>query len=245
MDAQNAWSVASKDFETFKRRRGIIYTTVAVPLGVGVGFPAILALITQFSGTSVNASDVPFLDAFSFWFVIIAATLPSGIASYSIAGEKVQKSLEPLLATPMKDSEILLGKSIACFVPPIASILGGSVVFMVMMDVLTRPGLGYLYYPNWGFGVVLLLLAPLASMLTIELTVIVSARASDVRTVQQFTGFLAFPFFIIYLATEIGVIRLDTGNLLIISGIFLVIDLLLFYLSTSTFNREEILTKWK
>jgi hypothetical protein len=29
------------------------------------------------------------------------------------------------------------------------------------------------------------------------------------------------------------------------SGIFLVIDLLLFYLSTKTFKREEILTRWK
>jgi len=33
--------------------------------------------------------------------------------------------------------------------------------------------------------------------------------------------------------------------LLIISGIFLVTDLFLFYLSTATFKREEILTRWK
>ena len=245
LDLQNAWSVASKDFEIFKRRRGIIITTIAFPLGIALGFPGILAVIIQAGGGPINASTVPFLNAFSFWFVIGAASLPSGIASYSIAGEKVQKSLEPLLATPMKDSEILLGKTIASFVPPIASIYAGSVVFMVLMDILTQPGLGYLYYPNWSFGVTLLLLAPLASILSIELTVIVSARASDVRTAQQFTGVMFFPFIVIYLATEIGVIALNTTNLLIMSGIFLAVDLLLFYLSTATFNREEILTKWK
>jgi len=130
-------------------------------------------------------------------------------------------------------------------VPPIASIYAGSVVFMILMDILTQPGLGYLYYPNWGFGITLLLLAPLASILSIELTVIVSARANDVRTAQQFTGVMFFPFIVIYLATEIGVIVLNTTNLLIMSGIFLAIDLLLFYLSTATFKREEILTKWK
>ena len=248
MDFQNAWSVASKDFETFKRRRGIIYATIAFPLGIALGFPGILAAIAYAypSTTSASAASfTPFLNAFSFWFVIGAASLPSGIASYSIAGEKIQKSLEPLLATPMTDSEILLGKSIACFIPPMVSIWASSVIYMVAMDALTRPWLGFLYYPNWSYGGMVFLLAPLASVLTIELTVILSARASDIRSVQQFTGILFFPFIVIYVATELGVIQLSGINLLIISGIFFLADVLLFYLSTATFKREEILTKWK
>lgn len=248
MDFQNAWSVASKDFATFKRRKGIIYATIAFPLGIALGFPGIVAAIAYAypSTTSASAASIsPFLNAFSFWFVIGAASLPSGIASYSVAGEKIQKSLEPLLATPMTDSEILLGKSIACFVPPMVSIWVSSVIYMASMDALTRPWLGYLYYPNWSFAAVLLLLAPLASVLTIELTVILSARANDVRSVQQFTGVLFFPFIIIYVMTEIDVIQLNVTNLLIMSGMFLVADILLFYLSTATFKREEILTKWK
>jgi len=246
LDLQNAWSVASKDFATFKKRRGVLYATIALPLGIALGFPGILVAIESVAGAgTISASVAPFLNAFSFWYVIGAASLPTGIASYSIVGEKIQKSLEPLLATPMTDSEILLGKSIAAFVPPITAIWASSVVFMVLMDLITHAGLGYLYYPNWSFGVILLVLAPLASILSIELTVILSARANDVRSVQQFTGVMFFPFLIIYVMTEIGVIQLTTINLLIMSGIFLVIDLLLFYLSTKTFKREEILTRWK
>ena len=248
LDFQNAWAVASKDFETFKTRKGIIYATIAFPLGIALGFPGILAAIAYAypSTTSATAASFsPFLNAFSFWFVIGAATLPSGIASYSIAGEKIQKSLEPLLATPMTDSEILLGKCVASFVPPIASIWLSSVLYMVLMDALTRPWLRFLYYPNWSFGAMVLLLAPLASILTIELTVLLSARANDIRSVQQFTGILFFPFIVIYVMTEIGVIQLDVIDLLILSGIFLAADILLFYLSTATFKREEILTKWK
>jgi ABC-2 type transport system permease protein len=93
--------------------------------------------------------------------------------------------------------------------------------------------------------VILLVLAPLASILSIELTVILSARANDVRSVQQFTGVMFFPFLIIYVMTEIGVIQLTTINLLFMSGIFLVADLVLFYLSIATFKREEILTRWR
>ena len=246
LDLQNAWSVASKDFATFKKRSGVLYATIALPLGIALGFPGILVAIESVAGAgTISASVAPFLNAFSFWYVIGAASLPTGIASYSIVGEKIQKSLEPLLATPMTDGEILLGKSIAAFVPPITAIWASSVVFMVLMDLITHAGLGYLYYPNWSFGVILLVLAPLASILSIELTVILSARANDVRSVQQFTGVMFFPFLIIYVMTEIGVIQLTTINLLIMSGIFLVIDLLLFYLSTKTFKREEILTRWK
>jgi ABC-2 type transport system permease protein len=246
LDFQNAWSVASKDFATFKKRRGVIYATIAFPLGIALGFPGILVAIGSVAGPgTISASVLPFLNAFSFWFVIGAASLPTGIASYSIVGEKVQKSLEPLLATPMTDSEILLGKSIASFIPPIAAIWASSVVYMFLMDLITHAGLGYLYYPNWSFGVTLLVLAPLASILSIEFTIILSARANDVRSVQQFTGVIFFPFIVIYLMTEIGVVPLTAINLLIMSGVFLAADLLLFYLSTTTFKREEILTKWK
>jgi len=246
MDLQSAWSVASKDFEIFKRRKGVLYATIVSPFGIALGFPGILVAIESVAGPGVmSASVAPFLNAFSFWYVILAASLPAGIASYSIVGEKVQKSLEPLLATPMTDGEILLGKITASFVPPIAAIWASSVVFMVLIDLITHAGLGYLYYPNWSIGVSLLVLAPLASILSIELTVILSARANDVRSVQQFTGVMFLPFIIIYVLTEIGVIQLTTINLLIMSGIFLAADLLLFYLSTRTFKREEILTRWK
>jgi ABC-2 type transport system permease protein len=246
LDLQSAWSVASKDFEIFKRRKGVLYATILSPLGIALGFPGILVAIESVAGTgTISASVAPFLNAFSFWYVILAASLPAGIASYSIVGEKVQKSLEPLLATPMTDGEILLGKIIASFVPPIAAIWASSVVFMVLIDLITHAELGYLFYPNWSIGVSLLVLSPLASILSIELTVILSARANDVRSVQQFTGVMFLPFLIIYVLTEIGVVQLTTINLLIMSSIFLVADLLLFYVSTATFKREEILTKWK
>ena len=37
----------------------------------------------------------------------------------------------------------------------------------------------------------------------------------------------------------------DTTNLAIIAGALVVVDVLLFFVSTAAFHREEILTKWK
>jgi len=53
------------------------------------------------------------------------------------------------------------------------------------------------------------------------------------------------PFMVIYVAGEIGLVSLNTNNLLIISAILATVDLVLFRIGTATFRREEILTKWK
>jgi ABC-type Na+ efflux pump permease subunit len=160
-------------------------------------------------------------------------------------GEKVEKSLEPLLAAPTTDGEILLGKSIAAFLPAIVATYGGAAVFMSLIDAETYGKLGCLYFPNWEMGVVLLLLAPLAAVLSIELNVIASSRFNDVRTASQLGSLMFLPFMGVYLAGEIGLISLNTTNLLIIAAIVAAIDLVLFFISTATFSREEILTKWK
>jgi ABC-type Na+ efflux pump permease subunit len=194
----------------------------------------------------LSAAQLPtLLNSFSFFLVIGAAFVPLGIASYSIVGEKVEKSLEPLLATPLTDGEILLGKSISAIVPTLVAMYAAAAVFMVGMDEVAFSKLGYYYFPNWTIATLLLILMPVAVVLSVEFSVIVSSRVNDVRSASSFGILMFFPFLAIYLASEIGIITLDVNNLLIISGILLAVDVILFFVSTATFRREEILTKWK
>jgi len=240
-----SWTIAAKDFKIFRRKKSIVYSTISFPLLISI----LLPLVVQFAGAKsggIPAAVLPsLLNAFSFFFIICAAALPTAIASYSLVGEKVEKSLEPLLATPTTDGEILLGKSLAAFLPPIAATYAGAAIFMALIDSLTFSKLGYLYFPNWSMGIILLLIAPLAAILSVELNVIISARVNDVRAAQQLGLLMVLPFGGIYVAGEIGLISLDTNNLLIISAVLLAVDLILFYISTATFRREEILTRWK
>jgi hypothetical protein len=62
--------------------------------------------------------DVGLLDSFAFYFVIGAVTPPTAIASYSLVGEKVERSLEPLLSTPVSDAEILAWQDPRCPAAP-------------------------------------------------------------------------------------------------------------------------------
>jgi ABC-2 type transport system permease protein len=246
MDLQSAWAVAAKDFKIFKRKSSVIYACVVLPLIVGIAFPLILQYALH-SGRShaINAVTLPsFMDAFSIWFLIGAAVIPTAIASYSLVGEKIQKSLEPLLATPMTDGEILLGKTISGLVIPVVAIYAGAVIFMGLMDLVTQNTLGYLYYPNWHIGVILLLV-PLTSLLSVELNVFISSRLNDVRTAQQVGGLFILPFMGLFFASELGFFALNDTNLVILAGVISIIDIALFFVSSAAFQREEILTKWK
>jgi ABC-2 type transport system permease protein len=245
MRLSKAWIIAEKDFAIFRKKKSVIYSVVLFPLFVSISLPLIVQFIGSQSGGIPAEALTTVLNAFSFFYITGAVTLPTAIASYSLVGEKVQKSIEPLLATPTTEAEILLGKSIAAFLPPIAAIYVGAVLFMALIDSLTYSTLGYFYFPNWNMGVIMLLLAPLGSILSIEFDILISSRVNDVRAAQQLGGIVALPFLGIYILAEASILSLETINLLIISASLVAIDVVLFYISKAVFRREKILTKWK
>jgi ABC-2 type transport system permease protein len=237
------WKIARKELKVISRKRSIIFYTVGLPLLIAIAFSIVVKdqIASGIPTTiSIGAESIIYI------FVVLATVLPSTIAAYSIVGEKVEKTLEPLLATPTTDGEILLGKSIASFIPPILSTWIGASIFMVATDyILYNGGLGYYYFPNWNAAVMLLLLAPLAAILSIEVAVIASSRVNDVRGANQIAGLMFIPFVVVLFAGAEGIFPFSISNLLIFSGIVLIADVVLFFLSKSTFKREEILTKWK
>jgi|HubBroStandDraft_1064217.scaffolds.fasta_scaffold00613_23 ABC-2 type transport system permease protein len=246
MRLSQAWIIARHDMGVFRRKRGILYGLIALPLGVGIGFPLLIGYIVHSGGTGRLESYLPDLvNAFSFWWVIGAAMLPTAIASYGIVGEKIERSLEPLLSTPTTDGEILLGKVLAAFIPTMLAVWAGSTLYQVIVDLETSGPLGYLLFPSWGMAVILFLLAPLACLYGIEFSVIASSRATDARSAQQYGTLVFVPLIFLYVAGEIGFVPLNTTNLLLISVVLGVLVLALFYASERLFRREEILTRWK
>jgi ABC-2 type transport system permease protein len=245
MRLSKVWAIASKDFKTYRKKRFILQSIIIFALLVSIGLPLIIEFIILRAKNPPSAVLPAYINAFSFWFVIGPAAIPISIASYSLVGEKVQKSLEPLLAAPVTDSEILAGKSIAAFLPSIASTYIGAVAFMFLIDLFTFSPLKYLYFPNWNIGVMLLLLAPLSCIFSICINVLISSRSNDVRAAQQLGIFIIIPFAIVYFMSEFKFISLTITTLLIMAAVLFVLDIIVFYIAKTTFKREEILTKWR
>ncbi|MEN6592457.1 MAG: ABC transporter permease subunit [Methanobacterium sp.] len=238
MKLNKSWIIAGKDFKIFRKKKRILYALIILPLLLSVGLPLFL-ISTLESADPIEVAII--LNAFSFFYIILAYILPNSLAAYSILGEKIEHSLEPLLATPLTDGELLLGKMIASFLPCVAMIYSGSVIFMTLSDVIT----GTLFFPNWTMAFILIIAVPLASILSIQLNIIISSRVNDVRTANQLGLLLFIPFIAVYILLTTNMVSLNILNLLIVSTVLLIIDVVLFYINKATFNRDKILTKWK
>jgi ABC-2 type transport system permease protein len=243
-----AWIITSKELSIFRKKKSIFYSVIIFPLFVSIVLPLLVHSLMARSG-SISPDDIAALlsviNAFAFFFIIGAATLPTAIASYSIIGEKQEQSLEPLLATPTTDGEILLGKSIGALLPPLIAIWIGAVIFMGLIDSFLFGMLGYLYYPNAVIAVIMLLLVPLAAITAVEMSVIISSRVNDVRTAQQLGSLIVIPFALIYVLGEVNAFPLTVLYLLVLSAVLVLVDAALFRIAIATFNREEILTRWR
>ncbi|MGZ7136506.1 MAG: hypothetical protein ACXVHY_11560, partial [Methanobacterium sp.] len=127
----------------------------------------------------------------------------------------------------------------------IGVIYAGSIIFMVLLDLITYNTIGYFYFPNVSMAFILLLAVPLSSFLSIQLNVIISSRVNDVRTANQLGLLLFIPFIGVYLLLETNVVSLNIINLFVTTISLLTIDVVLFYLNKIIFQRDKILTTWK
>ena len=245
-----SWIVTSKDLSVFKKNKYILYSLVSLPFILGVVLPIIFiyalgAEATQLTQAQfINAANI-LANEGSIYFVLIPVVLPSIIGSYSIVGEKIEKSLEPLLATPTTDGELLLGKSLATFLPTMGVTYIGAAIFITIMDVWSYIKLGLFLLPNTDSAVILGVMAPLACVLSVEANVIISSKVNDIRAAQQLGTLVVIPLLLLLVfAVQITIIPISLLAL-IVSAVLAVVDIALFYLSKATFQREEILTKWK
>jgi len=147
---------------------------------------------------------------FAPFLMIIPLMTSSVIASDSFAGEKERKTIEALLATPLSDSELLMGKILVSFVPTMIVTIGSLLVYSTVVDLFAYMVFnGRLLLPNllWillAFGV-----APTVSLAGIGLTVMISSRVRGFREAQQISVILLIPILAIVFGQITEVIFLD------------------------------------
>lgn len=244
-----SWIVTQKDLSVFKKNKYVLYSLVAMPIIMGVVLPVIFifALNSQVATlphVQLLAAANQVVNIATMYLILIASILPSIIASYSFVGEKIEKSLEPLLATPTTDGELLLGKSLAAFIPCIAVTFIGAAISDPIIDFWSYTAIGVVLIPNLYWLLVIGVIAPLSCIMSVEANIIVSSRVNDIRAAQQLGGLVVLPlvFIVIFASTSA---QLSTLLAVGVSVGLAVADVALFFLSKETFQREEILTKWK
>ncbi len=185
------------------------------------------------------------VNQFLLLFLLIPLAVPVTIASYSIVGEKSTRSLEPLLATPTSTTEIILGKALASVIPAISATWVAFVIFLIGARFFVVSDRVYALFMNPTWYVAMFVVAPLMTVLSVNVAIIISSRVNDPRAAEQLGMLVMLPLMLLFFGAIFGLIPLNVTTMLLLATITLVIDVGLVVLGVKLFQRETILTRWK
>jgi ABC-type Na+ efflux pump permease subunit len=264
--------VYKKDWREIRRNWQVILPIVMVPLMISVFLPVIVTVIPsiaatqepslngfeslienlprhvqeQLAGMNGDQAMIYIMATYFFapFFLIIPLMTSSVISSDSFAGEKERKTIEALLATPISDGELFLGKMLVSFIPSMIVTVTSFAVYTVVFDVMALDIFnGVLLLPNIDWFLLIFGLAPTVALASIGLTVMISVKVKGFREAQQISVVLMIPVLALVVGQAAGVVVFGPMVILALIGLFMLLDVAVFRVGVTLFRREEILSK--
>jgi ABC-2 type transport system permease protein len=248
---KRTWVVMRKEWrEAFRGGKTIWIGTIAIPL-ILLG-ASLFQLFSVSDLRAVSPEELPqvvgvLLLIPLLYFMMFPLVIPHQIAIYAIMSEKEQKSLEPLLATPLRTSELFLAKMLASVLPALLITWAAFALFLAVIQALLPANVLEIAWQQFGslWLMALGLFAPLAATFMTLASMAIATRVSDLRTAQLFSSFAMLP---VLLSLFFLVFRQMLGRPALLGGLcvaLLVLDVGLLWVNVKLFHREEILTRWR
>jgi ABC-type Na+ efflux pump permease subunit len=173
-------------------------------------------------------------------FLLIPVINSMMIALNSFVGEKERGTLESLLFAPITVKELFVGKVLSAFVPTMVLTIGSFILFGVITTVITYPMFDGFIFPNTNWLLLVFWLAPIITLFTILIEVLVSARSKSFQEAQQIGGLVILPIVALFVGQATGMLIISPIILLVVGLLLLVINLLLLFLISKYNNRNTL-----
>ncbi len=198
------------------------------------------AFVEGYGADVIGTRTIPFLLMIVGFFPISISLV---IALETFVGEKERLSLEPLLSTPLTNTELYIGKTLAAMLPPLLSSYGGMGVYLASLvfgELTWRPPATLI--------VQIIVLTTVQALVMITGAVVVSSQTTSTRAANLLASFIIIPMTlliqgesaIMFLAPDADSPNGISALWAIIAGMVIVVVLLL-RVGNSLFNREELL----
>ncbi len=213
----------------------VIILTFIVPIVI---LAAALYAINFIGDNGTVARLIPF-------GLLLSGFLPASFslitALESFVGEKERNTLESLLAMPMSDGELYLGKLTAALLPPLMSALIAMGTFALWYN-LTAP---VELRDRVGSDLMWLMVALIAvkSIVMVAGAVIISSHTTTVRAANLLASFVLVPMSVVVQLEALVIIAQQPQLLWNIFWALLAVALMLVRTGMNSFNREEILSR--
>jgi ABC-2 type transport system permease protein len=269
MNGRAIFAIVRKDLKVVRQNKGVVVPLLISFLVFFVVLPGLSALIPALvNGVGADASDIEELitrmpaglrqeltglnmsqKATVFFlvhmmapmFLIIPLMAATTIAADSFAGEKERKTMEALLYTPTTDRELFAAKLLSAWLAAVAIALVGFVLYAVTANMAAWSHMGYIFFPNAMWLILIIWVVPAVAGLGISVMVLASARAQGFQDAYQIGGIVVLPMVALFYAQIAGVMYFNIVMVFLLGlGIWL-LDGLLIWLGSRSFRRSRLL----
>ena len=230
--------IVQKELRDYRRNRFVILTMAVLPL-IFIIVPVVELLVIKVSVASSKFDTR--IGLALLYMLVIPAIVPSVLAAYSVVGEREQGTLEPVLTTPIRREELLVGKALAVLVPAlgIAYLVFG--IFLGIVALFADPDVASAVFKGSRL-LVQLLFTPLLAGWSIWVGIAISARSVDVRAAQQLGTLASLPPLVIVALMSLNVISPSLPLALGLGAVLLALDGLGWRAVAAMFDRERLVT---
>lgn len=237
LDGSRIRAVIRKELTDYRRKRSIVVGMAILPCFFLV--EPVVAIFVVAAATSGSDPNVAFP---LLYLLLIPVFTPPTIAAYTIAGEREQGTLEPLLTTPLGQQEFIVGKAAAVMIPTLALTYGLFAVFFLGVRLFAPSVESTAVFHQVGLIAVMVVLTPLLALWSIWVGMAASVRANEVRVAQQLGMLGGLPAIALILLISLGVLQPDLSFGIKFAIILLAVDVAALRVVSRLFDRERLVT---
>lgn len=237
---QNALVITRREvrdsFRDWRIMAPIVLLTLCFPALANIASAAFINLFDDYGadGETLAEAFLPLMPMIVGFFPVSISLV---IALETFVGEKERRSLEPLLSTPLTNTELYAGKVLAATLPPLfAAYLGISIYLggLILGAQQWRPA-----------PILILMILALTTVQAIVMVtgaVVISSQTTSTRAANLLASVIILPMSLLVIFESIVMVQPDRRHVLwwVIVGLVVVIVLLV-RTGARIFNREELL----
>jgi ABC-2 type transport system permease protein len=224
-----------KELRSYRRNRSIV-----------LGMPIIALVFIIQPLLSVFAAPAAAADQLArhhelIYMLAIPALVPAALAAYAVVGERQEGTLEPVLGTPIRREELLLGKALAVLAPTVVIAYAVFGVFLALVALFAHQGVASALIR--GSDVLAqVVFTPLLAGWSIWLGIAISTWASEVRVAQQLGVLASLPTIALTTLTALDVIHASLRIALVFGVVLVVANRVGWRLASALCDRERLVT---
>jgi ABC-2 type transport system permease protein len=226
-------AIFHRELREYRRNRSVVVAIAIFPL-----IFLIQPLFVVFLAHDVSSASLSQMHLLLYMLAIPVLTPPM-LAGYAVAGERQHGTLEPVLTTPIRREEFLVGKALAVLVPSAAIAYVVYALFLALVALFAEPSVAsaIIQVPDILAQV---LFTPLLGALSVWIGLAFSTRASDVRVAQQLSLLGSLPLVLVTSLIAFNVIHATLGLAVSLAALLLIADVLGWRAVSPLFDRERL-----